>query len=154
VIDIAVMLTTFGALGIVAVSYVRLRVVRDALREMQRRLYLVQARLNELEGTMQKELQTLRILTRQQSTAPRLEPTMRMADAIALDPRRRDILAQLHLGGCSSCGIDEEQTIAQVALSRGLNLDRLMAALSALDSEPEPLSGASRPGDLLQLKEF
>jgi hybrid cluster-associated redox disulfide protein len=154
VIDIVIVLIAFSALGIAAVSYLRLRVVRDSLREGQRRLYLVQARLNELENTMQRELQVLRALARQRSGSPVLESTMKIADAIALDPRIRDVLAQFHLGGCSSCAIDEEHTIEQAALSYGIDVDRLMAALTSLGHEQEPLSRVHGTGNLFQLKEF
>jgi hybrid cluster-associated redox disulfide protein len=153
-ITVLVGLTALGALGIAAITLFRQRFLRDALRDAQRRLYLAQARLNELESTVQKELQALRGLVRRQSSGLRLESTMRIADAIAIDPRIRDVLAQFHLGGCSSCAINEEDTIAQAAMSYGVELDRLMAALTALSDGQEPLLKASRPGNLLQLTEF
>ena len=148
-------LAALGALGIAAMTLCRQRFLRDALRDTQRRLYLAQARLHELENTVQKELQALRALVGRQSDSPHIESTMTIADAIAIDPRIRDVLAQFHLGGCSSCAVDEQHTIEQAAMSYGVDLDRLMAALTVLSHQREPLLRPSRQNnDLLQLTEF
>jgi hypothetical protein len=133
-INVLVALVALGALAIASITYGRERALRESLREAQRRLYLAQARLNELENTFQKELYALRAVVRRQSGGPVFEPTMRIADAIAIDPRVRDALAHFHLGGCSSCAVNEEDTLEQAAASYGVNLEHLMAALEALGS--------------------
>jgi hybrid cluster-associated redox disulfide protein len=142
------------ALGIAVLTFFRQRFLRDVLRDAQRRLYLAQARLNELEDTVQKELHALRSLTRRQSGIPLFDPSLRIADAIAIDPRVRDVLAQFHLGGCSSCAINEEHTIEQAAMSYGVDLDRLMAALTAFSHGQELVLPTPQHGGLLQLSEF
>jgi hybrid cluster-associated redox disulfide protein len=148
------MLTAFVALGTTVVLLYRQRSLRQTLRDTQRRLYLTQARLNELETTVQNELQRLNGLLRRRSGGPLVEASMKIADAIAIDPRVRNVLAQFHLGGCSSCAIDEEQTIEQVAMSYGIDLDRLMAALTAVSDGQEGTARAPQHGRLLQLSEF
>ena len=153
-IDVLVVTTALGALGIAAMTFFRQRWLREALRDAQRRLYLVQARLSEVENTVEKELQALRALLRRQSGDPLVASTIKIADAIALDPRIRDILAQFHLGGCSSCAINEEQTIEQAARSYGVDVDRLMAAVTALSHGQELSPRETRPSGLLQLTEF
>jgi hybrid cluster-associated redox disulfide protein len=153
-INVLIVLTALGALGIAAITFFKQRYLRDLLRDTQRRLYLAQARLNELESTMQKELQALRGLVRRSSGGPLLEPTMKITDAIAIDPRSRDILAQFHLGGCSACAINEEHTIEQAAISYGVDLNRLMAALTALGNGQDPLPQVPQHGNLLQLTEL
>jgi hybrid cluster-associated redox disulfide protein len=147
-------LIAFVALGIATVTFFRQRSVRDTLRDTQRRLYLAQARLNELESTVQKDLQGLRSLLRRQSGAPLFESSMKVGDAIAIDPRIRDVFAQFHLGGCSSCAIDEGHTIEQVAMSYGVDLDRLMATLTAFSIGQESAPHTPQHGRLLQLSEF
>jgi hybrid cluster-associated redox disulfide protein len=153
-ITVLIALIACIALGIAVITFFRQRFLRDALRDAQRRLYLAQARLNELENTVQKELQALRSLMRQQSGGSCFEPSMKIADAIALDPRIRDVLAQFHLGGCSSCAINEEHTIEQAAMSYGVDLDRLMVALTALSNGQELVPPTPQHGSLMQLSEF
>jgi hybrid cluster-associated redox disulfide protein len=153
-INVLVALVALSALGIAIITYGRERSLRASLREAQRRLYLAQARLNELETRFQKELHALRAVMRRQSGGSVFEPTMRIADAIAIDPRVRDALAQFHLGGCSSCAINEEHTIAQAAASYGVDLAHLMATLQSLGSGQVLQPQVVRHGRLLQLEVF
>jgi hybrid cluster-associated redox disulfide protein len=153
-ITVLIVLIACVALGIAAITFFRQRFLRDGLRDVQRRLYLAQARLNELESTVQKEQQALRSVMRRQSGGPLFEPSMKIADAIAIDPRIRDVLAQFHLGGCSSCAINEEHTIEQAAMSYGVDLDRLMVALTAFSDGQEPVPLTRQHANLLQLSEF
>src|SRR5262245_23654625 len=147
-------LTAGVALGLAIITFFRQRYVRDMLRDMQRRLYLAQARLNELESTAQKELQALRSVMRRQSGGPVFEASMKIAEAIAIDPRVRDLLAQFHLGGCSACAVNEEQTIEQAAMSYGIDVDRLLVALTAFGTGQDPEPPTRQHGRLLQLSEF
>jgi hybrid cluster-associated redox disulfide protein len=147
-------LITAVALGIAVITFFRQRSLREALRDAQRRLYLAQARLNELESTVQKDLQALRRMLLQQSGGPLFVPSMTIAEAIAIDPRIRDVLAQFHLGGCSACAINEDHTIEQAAMSYGVDLDRLMTALTALSNGQAQVPPTPQHGRLLQLSEF
>jgi hybrid cluster-associated redox disulfide protein len=149
-----VVLLALGALGFAALAYLRGRSLRALLQDTQRRLYLAQARLSELESTVHSELQRLRATMRRQSGGALFEPTMKIAEAIAIDPRVREVLAQFHLGGCSSCAIDDEQTIERAAASYGVDLAHLMAALEALEKGPAPTPPSPRHGRLLQLEEL
>ena len=60
-----------------------------------------------------------------------LSPDMTMADAIARNPNLPMILMRFHIGGCSLCGFEPEDTIAQVAEDNGVPLDRLLEAMNA-----------------------
>lgn len=153
-ITMLAVLIALVALGTGTITFFRQRFLRDALRDVQRRLYLAQARLNELESHMQKELSVLRSLMQRQSGGPLFDPSMRIADAIAIDSRVREVLAQFHLGGCSSCAINEEDTIEQAARSYGVDVDRLIAALTVLSNGQEPAIDTPRRSNLLQLNEF
>ncbi|MBI3327779.1 MAG: disulfide oxidoreductase [Nitrospinae bacterium] len=79
---------------------------------------------------------------------------MQIGDAIASDPRVRDVLAQFHLGGCSACAINEEETIEQAAMRYGVQLEQLLAALEALSNGQQPPQRAHGHSGLLQLDEF
>lgn len=153
-INVLIALAAFGALGVALVAFLRERSLRESLQDARRRVYLAQARLNELESATQKELHSLRAAIRRQAGGAVFDPTMRLADAIAIDPHVRDVLAQFHLGGCSSCAIDEEQTIAQAAFGSGVDVRQLMAALDSLSHGQQPLLSRPTQGGLIQLNEF
>jgi len=61
----------------------------------------------------------------------------RMADALAADPNLPVILMRYHIGGCSMCGFEPDDTVAQVAEDNGVPTDRLLAALNG-ESTSEP----------------
>ena len=153
-ITVLTVLLAAVALGVATISLFKQRFLRETVRDTQRRLYLAQARLNELESTVQKDLQALRSMLQRQSGTPFFTASMKIADAIAIDPRIRDLLAQFHLGGCSSCAINEEYTIERAALNYGVDLDRLMAALTAFSNGQESVPQTGQQGRLLQLSEF
>ena len=53
-----------------------------------------------------------------------------MEDAMNADPNLPVVLMQFHIGGCSLCGFEPDDTIAKVAEDNGVPLDRLLAALN------------------------
>lgn len=53
-----------------------------------------------------------------------------MADAIRQDPNLPMILMRFHIGGCSMCGFEATDTVAEVAELNGVPLDELVAALN------------------------
>lgn len=55
----------------------------------------------------------------------------KMADAMATDPNLPVVLMQFHIGGCSMCGFEDDDTIAQVAEDNGVPLARLLEALNS-----------------------
>ena len=56
--------------------------------------------------------------------------TTKMSDAIATDPNLPVVLMRFHVGGCSLCGFEPDDTIEQVAADNGIPLERLLAALN------------------------
>lgn len=153
-IDVLFGIIAIVALGIAVVAFLRERSLRESLQDVQRRVYLAQARLHELENTVQQGFQSLRADVRRQSGATAFAPEMKIADAIAIDPRARDVLGQFHLGGCSACAINEEDTIEHAAMSYGVKVEQLMAALEALSNGDVLPPRGPRHSGLLQLEKF
>ena len=56
--------------------------------------------------------------------------TTTMADAIRRDPNLPVVLMRFHVGGCSLCGFEPNDTIAQVAEDNGIPIDVLLAAIN------------------------
>lgn len=59
-----------------------------------------------------------------------------MKDAVAADPNLPVVLMRFHIGGCSLCGFEEDDTIATVAADNGVPLERLLAALNGEEEKP------------------
>ncbi len=56
----------------------------------------------------------------------------KMAEAMAADPNLPVVLMGFHIGGCSMCGFEEDDTIAQVAEDNGVPLQRLLDAVNGV----------------------
>lgn len=54
----------------------------------------------------------------------------RMGDALAKNPNIRWVLRQFHIGGCSHCGFDMNDTVKKVADDNGVPLERLLEAIN------------------------
>ncbi|MCA8956932.1 MAG: hypothetical protein KDC87_12715 [Planctomycetes bacterium] len=59
-----------------------------------------------------------------------LTPATRMREAMARDPNLPVVLMRFHIGGCSMCGFDDDDTIAKVAEDNGVPVERLLAAMN------------------------
>ena len=83
-----------------------------------------------------------------------IDRSMMIAEAIAIEPDIYDGSAQFHLGGCSSCRINAEDTIEQAAMRHGVDLERLMAFSTELSHGRESQLRQILHNDLLQITEF
>jgi hybrid cluster-associated redox disulfide protein len=57
---------------------------------------------------------------------------MPVAEAMAVHPRVGEVFAAFHLGGCAHCGISHFETIEQVCMAYGVDLDMLLEVLEGL----------------------
>lgn len=64
-------------------------------------------------------------------TAPAFTADTLMGDAMARDPNLPVTLMQFHIGGCSMCGFENDDTIAKVAEDNGVPVERLLEAINA-----------------------
>jgi hypothetical protein len=52
-----------------------------------------------------------------------------------MHPQAAQVLAGFHLGGCSSCAVDDRQTLAEAAGVNGRELEPILVALNTLVAE-------------------
>jgi hybrid cluster-associated redox disulfide protein len=81
-------------------------------------------------------------------------PDMSVAEAMSLHPRVGEVFAAFHLGGCAGCGIRYFETIEQVCMAYGVDVELLLEVLESLmengrssedvsAAESSPVSAAS-----------
>ncbi|MDA0375545.1 MAG: disulfide oxidoreductase [Planctomycetota bacterium] len=68
--------------------------------------------------------------TDSKSEKPTVTASTRMGDAIRNDPDLPMILMRFHIGGCSMCGFEQDDTVEDVAEANGVPLQELLAALN------------------------
>jgi hypothetical protein len=57
---------------------------------------------------------------------------MTMREVVARDPDAHAVLSRYHIGGCTVCGYEEDDTVARVAEDNGIPTARLVRALNGL----------------------
>lgn len=96
------------------------------------------------EDAVQAEREAIMHETTRRSTSgerKHFHPDMAVGEAMAVHPRVAEVFAAFHLGGCSSCGISEVETVAQVCMGYGVDLDVLLDVLEGLmEQEEQPAS--------------
>jgi hybrid cluster-associated redox disulfide protein len=62
----------------------------------------------------------------------KFDPAMTVNDALSFHPSARWVFAAYHLGGCTSCAVSTEETLAEVATGYGIPLEKLLGDLNSL----------------------
>lgn len=71
-------------------------------------------------------------------------PEMTIGEAMAVHPRVPEVFAAFHLGGCAHCGINEFETLEQVCMGYGVDLNLLLEVLESVVKRTETTdAGAS-----------
>jgi hybrid cluster-associated redox disulfide protein len=88
--------------------------------------------LNETNDRLDSALNDLRFEQRRQSGETIFTPKMTIAEAIQVHPKVSEVLANFHLGGCSSCAVSDVDTIEGACQTYGIDQAGLMNALNGL----------------------
>ena len=125
-------------LGLVALGYAWLlqQELARATRRLDRynrALYDVNEELRRLREELADNVAQLRVeAIHGQHRKPAFAPQMPVREALLVHPQAEQILAGFHLGGCSSCAVDPDETLAQICREHGRDLEELLANLNQL----------------------
>lgn len=140
-------LLALAALAYCLVLHRRLAILKEDLRYVHRSF---RAHQDQTE-------QALRDLKAQLAAAPKpaavnpatpswFSPYMTIQDALNLHAGVKEVLAGLHIGGCSSCSVSSKETLEQAAAGHGVDLAEMLSRLNALmDGAPAPEPAAPEP---------
>jgi hypothetical protein len=132
VVSIAALFLAFLALGYAWKLQRELDVARGRLDRYNRTLFKVEESIRTLREEMENATARLRVEMMQRTGAARFTPEMTVREALLLHPQAQQILAGFHLGGCSSCAVEPDETLAALCASRGINETELLANLNQL----------------------
>ncbi len=77
-----------------------------------------------------KKKDAIEIMT--ESTQTKFYKEMTVGEAMALHPEAGIVFSSYHLGGCSHCSINELETVEQVCIGYGVEVDVLVDSLNNL----------------------
>jgi len=123
--------------GLVALVYAWL--VRQDLDKATRRLdrynralYDASDQIRKLEQSQAATVAELRAEIARSSGKAAFRPSMSVRESYALHPQAQEILAAYHMGGCSNCAVEVDDTIAAVCTAAGVETGQVIRDLNAL----------------------
>ena len=136
------------ALALAFVSYRNYNKLQIELVKSRGIIFDLSRGVREIREELKQTRRQVQIVMQQGSDTFRFEKATRVRDAMAMHPDVRDIFAHFHLGGCSSCAINEDDTIEQVAIGHQKDVDLLLTTLNSLfdqeiDARSVPGTGGS-----------
>lgn len=102
------------------------------LDRYNRALFDADDELRRLRAELAAMAAQLRVAIKQGGQQLLFRPDMSVAAAQALHPQAAQVMAGLHLGGCSSCAVDGDETLAQACAAHGVDLAVLLERLEQL----------------------
>lgn len=128
------MLLSLAALGWGFYNFRRARQMAERLENSRSSHFRFVDQTRDALSGLEEEVRSLRVQLRAAQSGSPFVPEMTIAEATALDPRVESVLAGLHIGGCSSCAVSPEDTIAHAAAANGQEIDQVIRSLNALVS--------------------
>lgn len=135
------------ALGTIAWLTLRVARLEDDLRHVHRTSRANADRAEELLEQLRKELlekmANLKPARAASAAGPSwFSPRMTIGDALKQHPGVKDVLASMHIGGCSSCSASESETLEQAAAGHRVDLDEMLDKMNALMTSPAGVAPA------------
>lgn len=129
-----------SAVAIVLVWRARqeLKRVNGKLERLQETVYDTRRAQHAQQQELAQQVAALDVAVQKATGNLRFDPSISLAHLYESEPRAQAILAAFHIGGCASCAVDENGTLAEAVRERGADLNQVLTALNTL-----PANGGS-----------
>ena len=108
--------------------------INRRLDRYNRTLFEANDEMRKLREELAATTTELRVELKQRTGTVTFQPEMTVREAQMLHPQTQQILASFHLGGCSHCAVEPDDTLAKVCNDNGLDLNVLLNNLNMLVS--------------------
>lgn len=109
-----------------------LTIVTRRLDRYNKSLFDANDELRRLREDLSATAAQLRVEIRQQGGRIGFDPAMTVREAQLLHPQAQQILAGFHLGGCNSCAVEPDDTLADICVEHGVEVQHLIQNLNSL----------------------
>lgn len=106
--------------------------LKERIAQVNSRVYHLRREMQEAQEKVGLQLTGLKVQLLQLKGDLKVTPEMKIGEVMALHPRAQQVLAGFHLGGCSSCTIDNNQSLAEAAALNSRELSPILVALNGL----------------------
>ena len=108
------------------------KALNERIAQTNSRIYNLRRELQETLEQAEQERMTLKFQLLKFQGDLKITPDMKIGEVTAIHPHAEQILAGFHLGGCSSCYVDDKQSLAEAAAVNGRELEPILVALNNL----------------------
>jgi hypothetical protein len=139
----------FVEIGLFLISLAAIFVAWRALKQMKElnakldryatTLYETRQEQRKQGEEIQNRVAALDVAIQKSTGNLRFDPNASLTELFETEPRAQGVLAAFHIGGCASCAVDENSTLADAVRERGADLDRVLAALNTLPDDGAPV---------------
>jgi hypothetical protein len=150
---VPVMVALVVALVALVYAWAAQRQTTDLRRRLERlsgQLYDLNLHVDELKGQLEETTKELRFTIRQATGQLNYGPETTIGEIQATHPYADAILASFHMGGCHSCAVSPEETLAAACARLNVNQAALLAALH--NGKPVAMTAAPRAPIALELE--
>lgn len=127
------LLTASGAVAYAWKLQQELHTATRRLDRYHRALFDANEEIRKVRDELNAALAQVRVESRlPNGVTATFAPQMKVRDAIAIHPQAEQILAAFHLGGCNSCAVDPNETLADICREHGRDLTQLLHNLHLL----------------------
>lgn len=131
---IALIISLIGV-GMAWMCHKKSGTLREKLSDTNSRIYNLRRENLEVQEKNEKEIMSLKFEILKLQGELKVSPEMKIGEIMAVHPQAQQVLAGFHLGGCSSCSVDDRQSLAEAAAVNGRELEPILAALNSLVAE-------------------
>ncbi len=115
-----------------------IQTITAKLDRLQTTLYETRQAQRAQQEQMENKVAALDVAMQQATGKLRFDPSTTLTRLYETEPRAQAVLAAFHIGGCASCAVDENGTLADAVRERGADLKQVLTALNTL-----PANGGS-----------
>ena len=130
-IYVALIISLIGV-GMAWMCHKKNGVLQEKLSDTNSRIYNLRRENQEAQEKSEKEIMTLKFEILKLQGDLKVSPEMKIGEIVTIHPQAQQVLAGFHLGGCSSCSVDDRQSLAEAAAVNGRELEPILAALNTL----------------------
>lgn len=137
ILEIITILVAAAAIFLAWRARQEIQTVTAKLDRLQATLYETRQEQRTQEEQMESKLAALDVSVQKMTGKLRFDPNLALTDLFENEPRAQAVLAAFHIGGCASCAVDENSTLADAVRERGADLDKVLTALNTLPANGE-----------------
>jgi hybrid cluster-associated redox disulfide protein len=115
------------------------------LDQVNDRLYSWGGETRQALALLEERVRALEFEKKRDRGEFRVTPDMLIADVLTIHPRMKEVLAAMHLGGCSSCSTSKAETLGEGAASYNLDIEGILREIEDFMKDPEGYQAEPKP---------